>query len=137
MEAAMKKSCLKLMVIMVLTVVFSAPSCWAKEKGYCYIVSYSLPEKTAYITPVFVANVSGATYSEEEFVADVVLIRKMENQFQNYLAGKGMNTADFVISARVAYRSQAIADKRLADEKKDFTGRGYTVKGTDRFKFKN
>ena len=133
----MKKIWLKLILVVVLAAVFGAPSCWAKEKGYCYIVGYSMQEKTAYITPVFIAEVSGATYSEEEFVADVVLIRKMENQFQNYLAGKGMNTADFVISARVAYRSQAIADKRLADEKKDFTGRGYTVEDTVKFKFKN
>jgi len=133
----MKNSCLKLMVIMALAVVFCTPPCWAKENGYCYIVGYSMQDKTAYITPVFVAKVSGATYSEEEYVADVVLIRKMENQFQNYLAGQGMNTADFVISARVAYRSQAIADKRRADEKKDFTGRGYTLIDADKFKFKN
>jgi len=133
----MKKTCLKLIALVVLAVAFGAPSCWAKEKGYCYIVSYSMREKTAYITPVFVAKVSGATYSEEEFVADVVLIRKMENQFQNYLAGQGMNTADFVISARVAYRSQAIADSRLTDEKSDFTSRGYTIRDENKFKFKN
>ncbi len=133
----MKKTYLKLILVMVLAVVFSAPSCWAKEKGYCYIVGYSMQEKTAYITPVFVAKVSGATYSEEEFVADVVLIRKMENQFQNYLAGKGINTADFVISARVAYRSQAIADKHLVDEKSDFTARRYAIQDADKFKFRN
>jgi hypothetical protein len=133
----MKKTCLKVMLVMVLAVVFSAPSCWAKEKGYCYIASYSMKEKTAFITPVFVAKVSGATYSDEEFVADVVLIRNMENQFQNYLAGQGINTADYVTSARVAYRSQAIADKRLADEKKDFTGRGYIIKNANKFRFKN
>lgn len=133
----MKKTCLKVILVMVLAVVFSAPSCWAKEKGYCYIVSYSMQEKAAYITPVFVAKVSGATYSDEEFVADVVLIREMENQFQNYLAGQGINTADYVISARVAYRSQAIADKRLVDEKRDFTGRGYTIQDANKFKFKD
>ena len=136
-EAAMKKTSLKLILVMILVIVFSAPSCWAKEKGYCYINSYSMQDKIAYITPVFVATVSGATYSDDEFVADVVLIRKMENQFQNYLAGQGINTADYVISARVAYRSQAIADNRLADEKNDFTGRGYTIKTADKFKFKN
>ncbi len=133
----MKNTGLKLILVMVLAVVFSAPSCWAKEKGYCYIVGYSMQEKTAYITPVFVAPVSGATFSEEEFVADVILIRKMENQFQSHLAAQGINTADFIISARVAYRSQAIADSRLADEKRDFTGRGYSLNAADKFKFKN
>ena len=133
----MKNTCLKLMLLMAMAIVFSAPSGWAKEKGYCYIVSYSLSEKTAYITPVFVATVSGATFSEEEFVADVELIRKMERQFNKYLAAQGMGNTDFVTSARVAYRSQAIAGKRLADEKLDFTGRGYTLKDADQFKFKN
>jgi hypothetical protein len=133
----MKRTWLKLLVIIVLTIVVSAPSCWAKEKGYCYIVSYGLREKSAYITPVFTAKVSGATYSEEEFVAEVELIRKMEGQFEKYLSGKGLNTADYVTSARVAYRSQAIADRYLADEKSDFPGRGYTIKNTGGFKFKN
>lgn len=133
----MKKTCMKLILVMALAAVVNAPSSWAKEKGYCYIVGYSMQEKTAYFTPVFVTPVSGATYSEEEFVADVVLIRKMENQFQNHLAGQGTKTADFIISARVAYRSQAIADKRLGAEKSDFTGRGYTLTDADQFKFKN
>jgi hypothetical protein len=133
----MKKSTLGLLVVMAMAVVFGAPSGWAKEKGYCYIVSYSLSDKTAYVTPVFVATVSGATFSEEEFVADVVLIRKMEGQFNKYLAAQGIGSTDFVTSARVAYRSQAIADKRLADEKLDFTRRGYTLKDADQFKFKN
>jgi hypothetical protein len=126
-----------LIVVIALVVVFSAPSGWAKENGYCYIVSYSLREKAAYITPVFVAKVSGATYSDEEFVADVVLIRKMEGQFQKYLAGQGVDSADFITSARVAYRSQAIADGRLADEKRDFTGRGFAIHDATRFQFKN
>ncbi|BBO70080.1 hypothetical protein DSCA_40100 [Desulfosarcina alkanivorans] len=133
----MKRTGLKLSIIIALAIVFSAPSCWAKEKGYCYIVSYGLREKTAYITPVFVAKVSGATYSEEEFVADIELIRKMEGQFQNYLSGKGLNTADYVTSARVAYRSQAIAEKYRADEKNGLAGRGYAIKDTGGFKFRN
>jgi hypothetical protein len=133
----MKNTCLKLMLLMAMAIVFNAPSGWAKEKGYCYIVSYSLSEKTAYVTPVFVATVSGATFSEEEFVADVELILKMERQFNKYLAVQDIGSTDFVTSARVAYRSQAIADKRLADEKLDFTGRGYTLKDADQFKFKN
>lgn len=133
----MNKTCLKLLIIMVLAIVFGAPSCWAKEKGYCYIVSYGLREKSAYLTPVFTATVTGVTYSEEEFVADIELIGKMEAQFNKYLSGRGVNTAAYVTSARVAYRSRDIADKYLANEKKDFTGRGYTIKDTSGFQFKN
>jgi hypothetical protein len=133
----MKKTCLRLPVIIMLAIMFSAPSCWAKEKGYCYIVSYSLGEKRVYITPVFVARVSGATYSDEEFVADVELIREMETQFNRFLARKEATRADWVTSARVAYRSQAIAEKYRTNEKNDFDSRGYTFKEIGGFQFKN
>lgn len=132
----MTKSLLRLLVVLALALVLGVPSCWAKENGYCYIVSYSQEARRAYITPVFVAKVSGATYSDEEFVADVELIRKMEGQFNRYLAGKGMSSVDLVTSARVAYRSQAIAEKRLADEKSDFKRRGFDIEEADQFKFK-
>jgi hypothetical protein len=128
---------LKLLTIVVLTVAVSAPISWGTENGYCYIVSYSDSTQTAYFTPVFVAPVSGETYSKEEFVADVGLIRKMQAEFQAYLTDKGLSASDFVTSAREAYRSQAIADKRLADEKSDFKSRGYTIKMADDFTFKD
>jgi hypothetical protein len=128
---------LNLLIIVMLTVAVSAPSCWGKANGYCYIVSYSDSTRTAYFTPVFVAPVSGETYSKEEYVADVGLIRKMQAQFQSYLTQKGLSTSDFVTSARVAYRSQAIADKRLANEKGNFKSRGYTIKMADDFVFKD
>lgn len=133
----MSRSGLKLLIVVMLAVLVSAPTCWGKEKGYCYIVSYSTREQTAYFTPVFVAPVSGETYSSEEFVADVGLIRKLEARFQTYLTKKGVSPSDFVTSARVAYRSRAIADKRLADEKGDFSSRGFTIKTADDFIFQD
>lgn len=133
----MKSNCLKLLVAVVVVVVFSAPPCWAKDKGYCYVVSYSMRDKIVFFTPVFTATVSGAIYSEEEFVADVELIRDMENQFQEHLTNVGLNRMDYLTEARVAYRSQAIADQRLADEKSRFKGRGYRIKKTGSFQYKN
>lgn len=133
----MKRAYLAFLVAAALTVVLVVPSCWAKDNGYCYIVSYSLSEKTVYITPVFVAKVSGATYSDEEFVADVKLIRKMEGQFQKYMAAQGANSTDYITSARVAYRTQSIAEKRLADEKNNFANRGFTINEAGNFRFKD
>ena len=133
----MKSNCLKLLVAVVVVVVFSATSCWAKDKGYCYVVSYSMRDKIVFFTPVFTATVSGAVYSEEEFVADVELIRDMENQFQEHLVKVGLNSMQYLTEARVAYRSQAIADQRLADEKSSFKGRGYSIKKTGSFQYKN
>ena len=131
----MKTTCVKVLVVSALVFLFSIPVCWAKEKGYCYLVSYSLRDKLAFFTPVFTATVSGAVYSEEEFVADVELIREIENQFQRHLTKMGLSTMDFITEARVAYRTQAIAQQRLSKEKSSFEGRGYTIKKPGSFKY--
>lgn len=131
----MKTSFLRLLVAFVLVALFSVPSCWAQEKGYCYVVSYSMRQKVVFFTPVFTAMVSGAIYSDEEFVADVELIRDIEEQFQQYLTRVGVNITDYSTEARVAYRSQTIADQRRADEKSDFKGRGYRIKKSGSFNY--
>jgi hypothetical protein len=133
----MRKTALSLLIVIMLTAAVGTPTGWAKENGYCYIVSYSTHERVVYFTPVFVARVSGATYSDEEFVADVGLIRELEAQFQKYLSGQGLAPSDFVTSARVAYRSQAIAERRLAAEKGDYSSRGFTIQTADDFRFNN
>ena len=131
----MKSTCLKSLIVLLMTVVVSAPLAWAKEKGYCYVVSYSLRQKVVFITPVFTADVSGALYSDEEFVADVELIRKIENQFQQHLTNVGLNSSDYITEARVGYRTQAIATQRLTKEKNGFEGRGFRIKKTGSFSY--
>jgi hypothetical protein len=131
----MQTTCLKLLVAILLAVAVSAPSCWANEKGYCYILSYSMRDKVAFLSPVFTAIVSGAVYSDEEYVADVELIRDIEGQFQDYQNRIGLNSMDYITEARVAFRSSTIADQRRADEKRSFESRGYTVKRTGSFTY--
>ena len=131
----MKSTCLKSLIVLLMTVVVWAPLAWAKEKGYCYVVSYSLRQKVVFITPVFTADVSGALYSDEEFVADVELIRKIENQFQQHLTNVGLNSSDYITEARVGYRTQAIATQRLTKEKNGFEGRGFRIKKTGSFSY--
>ena len=133
----MKTTFLKLVIVFALIVLFSAPACWAKTNGYCYLISYSLRDKVVFFTPVFTAKVSGAIYSEEEFVADVELIRDIENQFQEYLAKIGLNTMDYLTEARVAYRTAAIAEQRRSKEKSSFESRGYTVKAPGSFRYRD
>lgn len=130
------RSVLNLLAILALTLVFSVPSCWAKEKGYCYVVGYSLRDKTVQMTPVIVANVSGDVYNAEEFVADVDVIFNMESQFQSYLDKAGLLSDDTTVEARVAYRTNAIARKRWIDEKDDFSHRGFNVNIANKFKYK-
>jgi len=130
------RSVLNLLAILALTLIFSVPSCWAKEKGYCYIVGYSLRDKTVQMTPVIVANVSGDVNNAEEFVADVDVIFNMESQFQSYLDKAGLLSDDTTVEARVAYRTRAIAKKRRTDEKNDFSRRDFNVKTANKFKYK-
>lgn len=133
----MKTTWVKVLVISALVFLLSAPACWAKESGYCYVVSYSLRDKVVFFTKVFTATVSGAVYSEEEFVADVELIRDVEDQFQQYLKRVGLNAMDFITEARVAYRTATIAQERLAKEKSTFEGRGYTLKKPGSFQYED
>lgn len=132
----MQRVRLRLIVALLLVIVFSAPPCWAKEKGYCYVVSYSLRDKVVFFSPVFTAVVSGDVYSDEEFVADVELIRSIEDQFTEYQERIGLNAADYITEARAGYRSQAVADRRMETEKKRYEGRGFTVKKTGSFAYK-
>ncbi len=133
----MKTTCLKVLVVFALVFLLSVPACWAKERGYCYVVSSSLRQKIVFFTTVFTATVSGAVYSEEEFVADVELIRDIENQFQRHLTKIGLNAMDFITEARVAYRTATIAQERLSKEKSAFEGRGYTIKQPGSFQYED
>ena len=133
----MKTICLKVLVVFVLVFVFSVPASWAKKEGYCYLVSYSLRAKVVFFTPVFTTTVSGAIYNEEEFVADVELIRDIENQFQGWLKQVGLNSMDYITEARVAYRTSAIAQQRLAKEKNAFENRGYEIKKPGTFQYED
>jgi len=133
----MKTTHLKLIAALVLGLLISASPCLAKERGYCYIVGYSLADKVVYFTPVFVQKVRGDSFSAEEFVADVELIQKMESQFQDYLKSLNLKADNFTISARAAYKSQAIAERRLDKERGSFQTRAFTINDATSFQFED
>ena len=115
-----------------------APSCWAKEKGYCYVIGYSIIEQKAFFSPVLVQKVKSKSYSEEEYVTDMDLIRSMESQFQKRLATLvNLDKGQYTVSARGAYKSNAIANNKYKDELERYKTKGYAIKFVNDFKFSN
>lgn len=119
-----------LMFVFLLSMAFliGAPPCFAKTKGYLYVVSYSAVQKKIYLSNIIVRKVRDISYSEEEFVAEVELIQKMEAQFTEHLVSAGRaNPAAYTTTARGAYKSNAIAERRRNSEKERFSKKGYSI----------
>lgn len=132
----MKKSLIRNAALILAALFLLAPSCWASSKGYCYIVGYSLTEKKAFFSPVFMQKVKSKSYSDEEFVTDMSLIREMETQFQNRLARLvNLSSGRYTVSARGAYKSNAIATSKYNTELELYRTKGYTLKFVNDFKF--
>lgn len=132
----MTKKHLKVAILVVLVVAFFAPSCLAKAKGYFYVVAYSYQDKTVYCSSIFIEKVRDISYSDEEFVAEVKLLRKIETAFEKYLAGiANTDLSKYTLGGRGAYKSLSIAKKRQDNEKKDFTKKGMVIKDTPNFEF--
>lgn len=132
----MKKKMIWTALLMLVALILFAPACWAKSKGFCYIVGYSYAKKKAFFSPIIVQKVNSKSYSEEEFVTDVELIQELESQFQGYLASMVDLDADrYTVSARGAYKSNTIADKKYKDEIDVYETKGFTVKIIKEFVF--
>ena len=132
----MRSVILKTILFISAALLFLATPGWAKSKGYCYIVCYSYVERTAFFSPIIVAKVPSKSYSDEEYVTDVELIQQLETQFQNNLAGKvNLDAGRYTISARGAYKSEAIARAKLQEERSQYEAKGYKVKIVSDFAF--
>ena len=132
----MKKKLIRNVLFILTGLLLFAPSCWAKSKGYCYIVGYSFTEKKAFFSPILVLKVNSKSYSDEEFVTDVGLIQNMEFQFQSHLSGLvSLDAGRYTVSARGAYKSNAIANGKLKDEMDLYETKGFAVKVVKDFKF--
>lgn len=121
-------------MIMLLTI--SVPPCFAKAKGYCYVVAYSYRQKIVVFTPVLVKEVNDKSYNDEEFIVDVELIQEMETSFENHVRSTlNVNSPDLTVSARMAYKSLAIAKKRLEAEKQEYITKAWEIKEASNFSF--
>ena len=132
----MKKNLIRIALFILAALLLFAPSCWAKSKGYCYIIGYSFKEKKAFFSPILIQKVNSKSYSDEEFVTDMELIRKMESQFQSYLSSRvNLDAGQYTVSARGAYKTSAIANIKYKDEISLNEVKGLTVKIAKDFKF--
>jgi len=124
----MRAKTVRFTLILLLALLVSAPHCWAKSKGYLYVVGYSIAKKKVFFSSVIVQKVRDVSYSDEEYVTEVELIQKLESQFQDYMASAAYVTpSEYTVSARGAYKSKEIADKRLKVERDRYTSKGYAV----------
>ena len=124
----MKRQGLKLLLFFMVAMIAGTPACWAKKTAYGYLIAYSSRDQVVYYTPVFTQRVSGASYSDEEYVAQTSNIIKLEADFQAYLERTyRIDSANFTVSARASYKTQEIAQDRLNEENGTFRFRGFQL----------
>lgn len=124
----MKSKLLRVSLFGLLVILISAGSCWAKTDGYLYVVGYSFFEKKAFFSGVIVQKVRDVSYSSEEYVTEIELVRKMESRFKSFLTNSmRLDASKYTISVRGAYKSQAVAGNKLAEEQNQLTQKGFTV----------
>jgi hypothetical protein len=136
--STMKTQFSKTALLILIALLFAAPPCWAKANGYCYVVGYSYKLKKAFFSPVFMQKVRDISYSDEEYTTEVELIQKIESQFQSYLSiGQQVNSDDYTITARGAYKNQNIAIKRLTTERDNYKKKGFKATVLKGFKIQD
>jgi hypothetical protein len=134
----MKAALLKGIVFFVTVLVLFAQPVWAKTKGFCYVVGYSYTEKTAFFSPIIVQKVDSKSYSNEEYVTDVELVRTLESEFTSHLSRLvHLDTGRYTVSARGVFKSDAIAGEKLNTEMNEYKARGYAVKTIQDFVLTN
>jgi len=134
----MKTRLTHLLLLALLGTVIFVPHAWAKEKAYNYIVAYSFRNKVFYYTPTFSSKVDGVSYNNEEYVSDTEAILDMEDAFQNFLKRKmKVRARDLTVSARVAYKTEDIAQVKLEREIDDFRFKGFEINEVKTFEFED
>lgn len=132
----MKSIYLKLIMITILALAVGIPPVFAKKTGYCYITAFSMQDRVFYYTPIFPQQVKGTSYSEDEYTAEVDLIRKMESEFQEYVNQvQPSPSSDMTYSGNGAYKTQKVALNALKEEIDMYTNMGYKVVVTKDFQF--
>lgn len=132
----MMKQTARLTLLLSLAFLVAAPPCWAKAKGYLYVISYSFAQKKVFLSPVIIQKVRNASYSDEEYVTDVELIQKMETQFQQHLSSAtGEDPSKYTTAVRGAFKSKGIADARFKKERERYLKKNYSAKVLSSFKY--
>ena len=112
-----------------------AYSAEADEESFCYITAYSYNLRSAYHTPIFVQMSRGKSFNNEQYVADMKQIRKLEDAFQAHLKKKyNINPSFFVFSAATGFKEMAFAERRLNLELVDLQTKGLKTQVVNDFK---
>ncbi len=110
-------------------------SALADKESYCYITAYSYNLKTAYHTLIFKQMSKGKSFNDEQYVADMKQIRKLEDAFQAYLKREHrINQNFFVFSARTGFIDRSIAERHLELELVDLRTKGIRIQTVNDFK---
>ena len=126
----MKAKVTLLLMVFGMGVILASPA-WAKETAYNYIIAYSYRDKAVYHSTLFTNKVKGESASQEEYAIDTASILKAESAFQKHLSEKlKVNSPDLTVIARMAFKTEEIAKKRMDDEIGDFRFKGFEIKDT-------
>ncbi|MFZ1983017.1 MAG: hypothetical protein WAU91_01310 [Desulfatitalea sp.] len=133
----MKKLLLMLSLVVALALIIDSAPANAEDTGYAFVFAYSHKLKAAYHSLIVAHPAKGQSLSADEYNADIKLIRRMEDAFEQYIRTKmRLNTALFTLSARTGYKSEAIAQNRLEAEKINLKTQGLEMKLVPDFIFK-
>ena len=134
----MKFKTFRLSLLFLLAFLITAPPCWAKEKGYLYVVGYSFSQKKVFYSSVVMQKVPNVSYDEQEYATDIKLIRDMESQFQKYLVSTvWINPEEYTISTRGAYKKKEFAEKAIEDDKGIYLNKGFQASVLNSFVYKD
>jgi hypothetical protein len=129
------------MKMLLLTIAFlsvlSAIPAGAENKGFAFVFALSYTSKEAYHAPVFEHPAKGKQFNDKEYVADIKLIRKMEDAFEQHLKTKmKLDHTRFTITARTGFVNASIANGQLEAEKANLKIQGIEMKLVSDFHFK-
>jgi hypothetical protein len=119
----------KVCLVATLACMLVAVPAMAQNNAFAFIYAYSPKSKEAYCTPVIAHHAKGKAFNEKEYVADIKLIRQMEDAFERYLKNSlEIDTTLFSFIARTGFRSQAVALHQLENEKASLRIQGLEMK---------
>lgn len=120
---------LKFSVFAILSTIIHVVPAGADNTGYGFVYAFSYQLKEAYVSPILPLPVKGKSLNAQEYVADIKVIRKLEDTLEQHLLTKlHLNTALFSFTARTGYKSDQIAKSRMEDERTNLRVQGLEMK---------
>jgi hypothetical protein len=101
----------------------------AQNVGYAFVYAYSHQTKQAFHSAVFEHPVRSKSLNEKEYVADIKLIRQLEDALEQHLKNHlRIDSSQFSYTARTGYKSEAMAMNQLESDKSQLLIQGIQMK---------